>query len=210
MLHLLSFKKVEGPALGHAPPPLPNIPDAPPAQLYGAVFTSDQAIDMFQFEEDSYGTELINIGIKFTGASTGHGVSADQGQSKRTVCFGRVENVTVLGNNSSHYAFNFKNIQHTYLSRLSGFGGPTLKIVNDDTTPINYGNLIAQMIYGYIGPNPVANGCHPFHLESVNGFFNLSGFYRLQANYYPSSASPADHWGLYLKGIRDMHFGRLA
>jgi hypothetical protein len=30
---LRKYQKVEGPALGHAPPPLPNIPDAPPAQL---------------------------------------------------------------------------------------------------------------------------------------------------------------------------------
>lgn len=204
------YVAVEGAAVGSLPPAYGSIPDAPPSAMSGTVFETASANNVFEFEENAYGASLENVGVKFTGGSSGHGVSADKGAGKRSLCFGKLRDIMVVGHDANHHAFNLKNAIHVEYSRLSSFGGGIFKLVNDDSTyNINFGNSVGNMIYGYVN-KPLGSGVYPYHFASVGtGVMNLCSFTRMQANYCPGATVPTEHWCMYLDHIRDFSFPAL-
>lgn len=210
---LQKYQCVEGVNIASLPPPTgsDDIPDQPPTELYGSVFVSAGTNDMFSFETNSYGSQLKNVGVKYTGATSGTGVKADS-NGERGIVFGSLDNIMVLGHDASHYAFDLKNCIHTELSRLTSFGGPILRMKNDSVrspTSVNYGNFEGKMIYGYVRV-PVTDGYHPYHFESVNGWFNLFCISRMQCNHFPwPQTPPTNHESLFMKGIRNAELNHL-
>jgi hypothetical protein len=92
---------------------------------------------------------LENIGVKFTGAGTGHGFYSDPGLDKSGLMFSKRDNLFVWGHDKDHYAFYFVNQQHCIDGRLFSFGGPAVHFETKATT-LTYGIAIIDTIFARV------------------------------------------------------------
>lgn len=163
-----------------------------PTVLYGTVLRSSSAINMIEIQGPVFNVEIRNIGIEFTGASTGHGIYIYNSNSPTGdsygLTYGVLENIAVLNNDGSHYAYYFENIQHLSNTLLRSWGGPFLYILGNDYD-CQYGNSIFYECYTY----SYKTTSLPIMLINTTGTYqgnwtNLMTFDRLQLNVFGTSA----------------------
>lgn len=177
-----------------------------PSALYGTVLRSSAAINIIEIQGPVFNVEIRNIGIEFTGASSGYGIYIYNPNSPTGDSFGLtygvLENIAVLNNDGSHYAYYFENIQHLSCTLLRSWGGPFLFILGNDYD-CQYGNSVFYECYTYSYKTTAL----PIMWINTTGTYqgnwtNLMTFDRLQLNCFGTSSPRA----LYIHNGKLMSF----
>lgn len=181
--------------------------------LYGTVFRTSKAINVFDIQGPIGCLVIKNIGIEFTGATTGNGIMiwnpAAPAFHSYAVINGVLENIAVLNNDGGHYAFYFSNFQHLVCTLLRSWGGPFLYLHGNDYST-QYGNSVFTECYGMIRV-PIENHAVFIWTEgsSSGNWTNLMQFIRLQLNFFapPTGSSWETYKGaLFIKSGRYIMF----
>ena len=163
-----------------------------PSALYGTVLRTSAAIDAINIKGPVFNVEIRNIAIEFTGASSGYGIKIYNSNSPTGdsygLTYGVLENIAVLNNDGSHYAYYFENIQHLDCTLLRSWGGPFLYILGNDYD-CQYGNSVFTECYTYSYKTTTL----PIFMINTTGVWtgnwtNLMTFNRLQLNNFGTSA----------------------
>jgi hypothetical protein len=184
--------------------------------LNGTVFRTAKAITVFDVEGPIGNLVMKHFGIEFTGESTGNGIQIQNPSSPSAhsyaVINGEFEDIAVLNNDASHYAFYISNFQHLNCHSLRSWGGPFLYLFSNDYD-VQYGNSVFEECYGMINV-PIQN--HAVQIcasgESSGNFTNLIQFIRLQINFFaPSTGTDWNSYqaALYLSSARYISFQNL-
>lgn len=186
---------------GHTNDVPTNMPDYYPTKLYGTVLRSSSAINMIEIQGAVFNVEIRDIGIEFTGESTGHGIKAynpDAPTEKSYgLTYGVFENIAVLNNDGTHYAFYFENFQHLVCNLLRSWGGAFLYLKGNDNL-IQYGNSVFSECYTYAYKTTSLSIMEVTTSGVWTGnWTNLMQFNRLQLNCFGSAPRC-----LYLHNVR--------
>jgi len=200
--------------------------EPPPSALYGTVIKpseSQNGIEITNWGGDDenpgkwkYGIQIRNLGIWFTTASTGHGITTGTPYNKTTVTNLVVENVKVLNNDKSHYGIQLCNFLYSTVRNVLVWGGPLIEIYANSEW-LHQGNSIFDQLFCRINYDLQAvehQGPYPIFIHrnssinAENTWTALCHFRRLQVN-NPIHQTGDDTWAFveaYICDIQDSNF----
>jgi len=173
-----------------------GIPDNPPTVLHGSVIkvtTADK--DGIKIVGQRHGIQIRNLGIWFTQATTGHGITTDTTQTYTLTHF-VIENIKVLNCDKNHYALQLVNFLHGNVRAIMAWGGPLLNIyANKDN--FNPGNTIFDNLYLYLKYDLTVDfvaGPYPIFIHKNDALAalwpNLVSLRRIQVNHPIAQTDP--------------------
>jgi hypothetical protein len=120
-----------------------------PTTLYGTVFQSSVVdIDAIQLNGYLTGLKLKDFAVKFTGATTGHGIDGSLIDVDNGLLFSEFDNILMKGVDTAHYGYYFKNFAHLVTNRLYGFHGGYMKLeAVDSAAHYAWGNSVFNAGY---------------------------------------------------------------
>lgn len=181
-------------------------PDNPPSNLYGSVLRVGDDLAAIRIIGEQYSVIVKNLGIQFDTSNTREGIKiepAAAGYGNKGLTYGEFENIAVLANNGTHYAFEFKNFQHLKCERLRSWGGPFIFIQVAESADVNYGNSVFEECYTFTNVTVPNSKAIVWISNATAATQNLMLFNRLQIN---SHAGNTAHSGLYLENAKYLTF----
>ena len=173
----------------HSSNTLPSVQaDYIPSHLYGTVLRTSQNIDVLVFSGSVFNVVVKNIGIEFTGASTGSGLKVYNPNSPSAdsyaITYGIFEDIAVLNNDGDSYAFYFENTVHIEGTLLRSWGGLFFYYGTNDYD-CQYGNAVFNELYCYVTKVCSNNIFFVNAITSDGSSLNVTGlmqFNRVQIN----------------------------
>ena len=156
-----------------------------------------------------YGIQIRDLGIWFTTASTGHGITTGTPYNKTTVTNLVVENIKVLGHDENHYALQLCNFLYSTFKNILAWGGGLLEIYANSAW-LHQGNSIFDQLFLKVTEdfNTVEHvGVYPIFIHrngsigEGNTFTNLCNFRRIQVN-NPVTQTGAYFYEAYIHDLR--------
>jgi hypothetical protein len=185
-----------------------GIPDNSPTVLHGSVIkvtTADK--DGIKIVGQRHGIQIRNLGVWFTQATTGHGITTDTTETYTLTHF-VIENIKVLNCDKSHYAIQLVNFLHGNVRAIMAWGGPLIKLYANKAN-FHQGNSLFDNLYGYIkyDLNPVVEheGPYPIFIRNNDALADvmtgLLEMRRIQIN-NPTGCTDPDYYTGYIGDLR--------
>jgi hypothetical protein len=171
-----------------------NLPTEAPWLAGSVLVQTAPDEDVLQLGGAGRTQHLEGLGLLFEGdhafRSTGHGVAATpdrhEGGFDNGLSGSIWSDVVVLGHDGDHYAFDIVNGIYNDFRMLCGFGGGTMRLVNDSSVDGHYGNTNVASLYGQVFVGGSADG---LRLQGDTDRLNLLSFIRPQVTVNDMSES---------------------
>jgi len=183
--------------------------------LYGTVLKPLEGKDGILISgENRSGIQIRNLGIWFTTASTGDGITTDHGNYFNVEDLD-IEDIDVLHHDSTHFAINLENFLETSVRNINSYGGGLLRLYanwdNFHAGDAIFENMYARILYN-LPSNPDNARGYPIIIARNgtrgNCWVNDVVFDTILVN-NPTSQSDPDFYGVVLWFARNMVFNHL-